>query len=334
MKVGILGGTGNISSAIVRRLVAEGHDVYCVNRGTARSSQDGAREIHIDRTDRRRFEELMRREEFEAVVDMISFDAEDAASSVRAFDGVAHLVHCSTVCTYGVDYDHFPVREEHEARPTTGYGSGKAAAEDVLMRAHRESGLPVTIVRPSTTYGPAMGLIRQVAREFSWIDRIRRGMPIVVCGDGKALHQFLHVDDAALGFAGVLGNRETIGQAYNLVRDDFVSWEQYHQVAMRVLGREVDLVGVPLGTLEQVDPARFRICSEIFAHNVVYDAAKIRDAVPEFRPTIGLEQGMEHVIDAMDRDARIPDSRDIRWEDTLIAAQRDVPARVRTEATI
>ena len=65
----------------------------------------------------------------------------------------------------------------------------------------QHDGFLVTILKPSTTYGPMQGMLRHIAWEFSWIDRIRQGKPIAVCGQGDALHQHLHVEDAARGFA-------------------------------------------------------------------------------------------------------------------------------------
>ncbi len=94
-----------------------------------------------------------------------------------------------------------------------------------------------------------MGLLRQVSRAQSWIDRVRKGKPILVCGDGNAIHQFLHVDDAALCFANVVGKERCIGQVYNMVNRGFITWAQYHRAAMSVIGREVEMVGVPFADL-------------------------------------------------------------------------------------
>jgi nucleoside-diphosphate-sugar epimerase len=243
---------------------------------------------------------------------------------VRAFRGVKQFVQCSTVCTYGVEYDWLPVTEDHPLRPITDYGRGKVAADAVFLRAYYENGFPATIIKPSTTYGPRMGLLRQVAWEFGWIDRVRKGKPILICGDGKALHQFLHVDDAALAFAGVLGKAQCIGQTYNMVRRGFVTWEQYHRLAMKVLGREVELVGVPLNDLMALDAKRFDICNKIFGHNVYYGAERLFRDVPEFQPCVSLEDGVRRVLEAMDHEGRIPDSDKETWEDEIIAAQRKV----------
>lgn len=321
MKIGIVGGTGNISEPIVRLALGQGHEVVVANRGERRPPPDGARLIRIDRHDRDRFEALMQAERFDAAIDMVSFTAEDAASSLRAFHDVGVFVQTSTTCTYGIDYNWLPATEDHPLRPITAYGRDKAAADALLLAAHFRDGFPVVILKPSTTYGPQQGLVRQVAWDFSWIDRIRRGLPILICGDGNALHQHLHVDDAALAFVGVLDKPGCLGQTYNVVRRDFITWAGYHRLAMDVLGREVDLVGVPFADLRRSAIPGFGICEEIFAHHIYYSPEKIMRDVPEFRPRVSLAKGMAEVIAAMDADGRIPDAATNTWEDAIIAAQ-------------
>ncbi|MCG3198215.1 MAG: hypothetical protein GHCLOJNM_02709 [bacterium] len=322
MKVCVVGGTGNISASVVRELLALGHEVVCFNRGTSRPPVSGARVIRGDRMDRGAFEERMRAEKFDAAFDFICFTREDAESSLRAFRGVGHLIHCSTVCTYGVDYDWLPVTEDHPLRPISDYGRNKVEADHVHLEAFHREGFPVTIIKPSSTYGPIMGCLRQVAWDFSWIDRVRKGKPILICGDGRAIHQFLHVDDAALGFAHVLGKSHTLGQTYNLVRKGFMNWREYHQTAMRVLGREVEMVGVPLEDLIALDVPEVGICRDIFAHNCYYGSERVFRDVPEFQPKISLERGLAQTIEALDREGRIPDSDMMTWEDRIITSQR------------
>ncbi|MBM3264188.1 MAG: NAD-dependent epimerase/dehydratase family protein [candidate division Zixibacteria bacterium] len=326
MRICAVGGTGNISTSFVRLLLDLGHEVTCFNRGKSGSVPDGARVIVGDRSDRAVFEQTMQEERFDAAIDMICFNREDAESSIRAFRGVGHFIQCSTVCTYGVEYDWLPATEDHPLRPISPYGRNKVEADRAFLRAFYDEGFPVTLIKPSTTYGPKMGALRQIAWDFSWIDRIRKGKSVVVCGDGKALHQFLHVDDAALCFAHVVGKTHTVGQTYNMVRRGFTTWEDHHRTAMRVLGREVELVGVPLVNLLTSEAPRVEICRDIFAHNVLYSAEKLFRDVPEFQPKVSLADGLAQVIEMMDREGRIPNADETDWEDRLIAAQRAVGA--------
>lgn len=326
MKVLVIGGTGNISASIVQRLLQCGHKVSCFNRGIKGVIPQEVEHIRGDKRDHETFESMMRKRRFDAVIDMICFTAADASSNIRAFPEVGQFVQCSTTCTYGVHYDWLPVTEDHPLRPITDYGRGKAEADRTYMDAYAQTGFPVTIIKPSTTYGPLSGLFRHIGsgRDGLWIDRVRKGKPIAICGDGQALHQFLHVDDAAKGFVGALGKQHCIGQSYNLVNRGYITWENYHKLAMKVIGREVEVVGIPVQELTAIDSKRFALCNTIFAFNCYYSAEKIFRDIPEFRSEITLEQGMERIIAHMDSTGRIVDSDTDTWEDRLIEAQMRV----------
>ena len=327
MKICIVGGTGNISTSIVKLLLKQGHEVVLFNRGQRRAPPDGVRAICGDRKDRRTFEEAMQAEQFDVAIDMICFDAEDAASAVRAFRSVKHHVHCSTVCTYGVQSDWLPVTEDHPLRPISDYGRNKVAADRTLMEAHFRDDFPVTILKPSTTFGPQWDLLRQVARGPAWVDRVRKGKPIAVCGDGRALHQWLYVDDAALAFAHILGREHCIGRTYNMTKNTFASWADYHRTAMKVIGNEAELVGIPLDTLVAAEVPGVALCRTIFSHNTVYSSARLMRDVPEFRPAVSLEEALRRVYDTMLHENRVPNLHEEDWEDRLIAAQREVAGR-------
>lgn len=326
MKVCIIGGTGNISTAFVPLLLQGGHEVTLFNRGQHPGAvvPAGVHVLKGDRKERAAFEAAIQAGHFDAVIDMICFDAEDAQSTLRACRGVKHLVYCSTVCTYGVEYDWLPATEDHPLRPASDYGRGKVAADRVFLGAFHRDGFPVTIMKPSTTFGPQWNLLRQIAWEASWVDRVRQGKPILVCGDGRALHQWLHVNDAAPAFVFALGRERCIGQTYNVMKKEFGCWADYHRAAMKVIGREVELVGVPLATLLAAKVPNVGICESIFSYNTIYSPDRLMRDVPEFRPRLSLVEGIANVYEAMQRENRIPDCDKEPWEDRLIAAQRQV----------
>ena len=318
MRVCVVGGTGNISGSIVPLLLELGHEVTCFNRGQSGDVPDGAKLIVGDRSERQSFEAMMQAERFDAAIDMICFTRDDALSDIRAFADVSHFVQVSTVCTYGVDYDWLPVTEDHPLRPISDYGRDKVAADEAFMDARRRDGFPVTIVKPSTTYGPKLGLLRQVTWEFSWISRVLESRPILICGDGLAIHQFLHVDDAALAFAHMLGRAACIGRTYNLVRRGYTTWADYHRTAMEVLGRTVEMIGVSCRDLELLKVPGHEICRDIFQHNVYYSPDALLADVPEFAPRISLAEGIKRVYAAMQAADRIPPSPKGGWEDQII----------------
>lgn len=318
-RVVIVGGTGNISTSITRLLVEKGFDVTCFNRGETHAEEIPAqvRILKGDRRDCEAFEKTMQKEAFDYAIDMICYDAEDAKSDVRAFTGVEQFIMTSTACTYGVEYDWLPVTEDHPLRPITEYGIGKAAADAVFMEAYEKNGFPVTIIKPSSTYGNQVGLVGCIGENNLWIDRVRKGKPILLAGSGNNVHQLLHVDDAAKGYVGALGKKHCIGQSYNLVREGFVTWRQIHETGMKVLGKTVDMVCVPMEVLEALGYHDRGFTCTIFGFNTIYDHHKIYRDIPEFRPSVSLEDGMRQVIAYSDAHNMIPDSDKYPMDDKL-----------------
>ncbi|MBL4700459.1 MAG: NAD-dependent epimerase/dehydratase family protein [Phycisphaeraceae bacterium] len=318
MKVCVVGGTGNISTPIVKLLLEQGHDVTLFNRGQRGSASKDVKVIVGDRKNREDFEAKIKAEKFDVAIDMICFEKMDALSDIRAFAGVSHFIQVSTVCTYGINFDFLPATEDHPLRPITDYGKNKVAADSVFMQAYHRDGFPVTIIKPSTTFGPQTGLFRQVTWDRSWPARIEEGRPLVILGEGFTPHQFLHVNDAAPCFVHVLGREKCIGQTYNMMDCGFTTWKTWHQTAMKVIGKEVELVGVTMAQLDAFDVPGRSASKEIFGHNSYYSNEKILRDIPEFNPQFSLEQAMRDVYLKTKEAGDIPESENDGWEDSLI----------------
>jgi len=323
MRVVIVGGTGHISSSIVPELLDLGHEVTCFNRGNSNAFGDGVQQIIGDRYDYPAFEKIMQQQNFDAAIDMITFNAADAASSLRAFPNVQHLIHCSTVCTYGNTFEKYPVDEDIECQPFTEYGINKHAADELYRAAHAKEGYPVTIAKPSTTCGVKNGLLRQINLEFDWIDRIRKGLPILICDGGMAMHQFMHVDDVGRAFAKMIGNKKCVGQTYNVVPTRCWSWHEFHTTAMEVLGNTVELVSLSFDQLKAGNIPGFEICEEIFSDHSYYSGEKLLRDLDNFAIKYLLPQIMQHTFEGMDRQKMIPEARTNGWEDALIKKYRE-----------
>ena len=326
MRVLVIGGTGNISSGVVAALLERDHQVVLFNRGQRPDPPPpDVQVIHGDRRAREDFENRMRVEKFDAVIDMISFDAGDAASSLRAFRGrVDHFVHCSTVMTYGPPFSGINLDETAPLNGASAYGLGKIAADALLLRAHEEDGFPVTIFKPSYTYGKGM-LGRQVGGDGAWIDRLRKGKPILSAGDGLNYFQFLSSRDAGVGFAEVLGRSRCLGEIYNLVHPTPMTWDQWHRGVAEALGVTANIVHVAQETLIAISTERFGELSENYGHAQVFSGAKLARDVPEFQPRTPLIESLAESIAWMDRHDLVPDGDADDLEDRIIAAVRGLP---------
>ena len=318
MKICVIGGTGNISTSIVSQLIACGHDVYCFNRGLSGKVPKGVHQIIGDRNDQKFYEKTMQDKSFDYAIDMVCMNAEQASSTIRAFNGVKHLIFCSSASVYGVEYSSDPKKEDFLLKPVTRYASNKADAEAFFVEAHKKDKFPITILRPSLTYGPKLGMYRQISTDPSWIDRIRKGKPILICDDGSARCQFLHVDDAAYIFVSLLGKEECFGEVYNVVHKKPYTWKEYHIEAMNVIGKKVELIEVSFKDLSKFKIPRFRLCQDSTSHDSYLSSKKLLRILPEFKYKISLNEGMYRIFKSMDEDGRIKNSFSQNWEDRII----------------
>jgi len=320
MKVLVVGGTGNISTSIVQELRRIGHDVAVVVRGTHRDElPSDVRRITADRKDYPRFEALMQKESWDAVIDMVAFSADDAASALRAFTGRAgHYVACSTVVTYGTDFTALPAHENEPQRATDAYGRGKVAMEDVLRRASGADRLPITILRPSHTFG-RIPIVRQVTGfDPTFIDRLRRGRQILVTDDAeKKTWMSLHVDDAALAFANCLCREQCFGNSYHVVGDETYSWADYHRRVGDALGLDVNLVPLPVEEITAAGGADVAILA-VTGYDGWFTNDAIKRDVPEFQQNVSFDDGIRRNVEYAQAHGMITSAEEMTWEDELI----------------
>ncbi|MDW7657568.1 MAG: NAD-dependent epimerase/dehydratase family protein [Bacillota bacterium] len=325
-RVMVVGGTGNMSTAIVRLLLDRGYDVsiYCRGQSVLPPHPD-ARVVIGDRTDRTAYIQLMRQGNYDFAIDMICRDLQDAQDDYAAFPDVGRLVFCSTAGIYGeLPAAEMPICEHYSLTlPTWKYGLIKRQAEDFLLGKYLEKRYPVTIIRPSVTFGRMKQLVRQIGMDNVWIDRIRKGKPIIT-GNPYIMRNFLHADDAAYAFAGAIEQSVCIGQTYNMVGLKPYDWQTYHRTMMKVVGRESEMIEVPLETMLANQSATFKV-SDLFLYSYRYNSylsgEKIARDIPDFRVRTSLEQGLAQAVDFIERQNLIPDSEQYPGEDEIIRLQ-------------
>jgi nucleoside-diphosphate-sugar epimerase len=332
MHVLVIGGTGTISRAIVQSLLRRGHEVALFNRGQrADPPPPEVRQIQGDRRDRAAFEAAFQRERFDVAIDMISFSAEDAGSALRALRGrVGHFIQCSTVMTYGPPFtalfqdETAPLNGRHDG----GYGAGKVAADELLLAAHAAENFPATIIKPSFTYGPGATLLRQADWGAAWIERLRRGKPILSVGDGLNYFQFLPAADAGEAFAALAGLPASHGQIYNLVHPEPLTWDEWHRAAADALGVPAEIVHAPQDLLLAVSAEHYGHLSSGFGHSQVFSGAKLAGLLPDWRPRTPRREAIAATIEWMDRQPPPAASAADELEDRIIAAVRALPDRI------
>lgn len=328
-KVMVIGGTGNIGSAVTEALLMCGYEVSVFAKGEGqKTNMRDVKFLTGDRHDREAFIQTMREGTYDCAIDLAGFTAEDAQDDINAFPHVERLVFCSTGAIYGhLRASELPIRESYRAgNPSWAYGVNKRKAEDLLMQQYYSTGYPVVILRPSITYGRGNGITRQIGGDNSWLGRIQKGRAIVT-GNPNIVRNFLHVNDAARAFIGALEHDVCMGQQYNLVGLKPRSWGDYHRAAMKALNREVEMVEIPLQALLAMQTPSFEVgetITESFQFNGHYSGEKIARDIPEFRETISLENGISMTIEMLNQKNLIPEILDHTYEDEMIQMQKNI----------
>jgi nucleoside-diphosphate-sugar epimerase len=304
MKILIIGGTGTISTGITNQLLARGDDVTLYNRGRREADiEEGAAAIRGDRTDYGAFEAQMAKAgTWDAVIDMVAFVPADVESALRAFRGrTTQYVFCSTVDVYTKPAARYPITEDAERQPAQSfpYAFNKARCEHILEEAHACGDLNVTMIRPAWTYAEGGTILHTFGWNTYFLDRLRRGRPVIVHGDGTSFWVACHRDDVARAFVGALGNQDAYGKGYHVAGEEWLTWNAYVRTVARAMDAPApEIVHIPTDLLGEVAPDRAEWCVENFQFNNIFDNTAARTDLG-FRYTIPFAEGARRVIERL-----------------------------------
>jgi nucleoside-diphosphate-sugar epimerase len=333
-KILVLGGTGLISTAITNLLLGNGEDVTVYNRGQRPARYLGkARTVRGDRNNLTAFENDMKDlARFDCVIDMICYTPQQAESAVRAFNGRAgQFIFCSSVDVYQKPAHRYPIREDEPSVGNNSYGKNKAACEDLFFAAHQRGDFPVTVMRPAWSYGEGGGLVGLYGWGTQHLDRMRKGKPLIVHGDGTAIWVACHVDDLARAFVNAIGNAKTIGKSYHVTGEEWLTWNQYYLLTAQALeAPEPRLVHVPSDLLEAIAPNRMQLTVSNFQGNNLFDNGAAR-ADLNFRYTVPYLEGARRTIQWLDWNGKIDDSDLDSVEDQILTAWQRLTEAMRQE---
>jgi nucleoside-diphosphate-sugar epimerase len=164
------------------------------------------------------------------------------------------------------------------------------------MQSYREEGFPVTIVRPSLTYDPNFPIAIGGWGCYTLADRLKKGLPIIVHGDGSSLWVVTHADDFGRGFLGLLGNLQALGHAFHITSDEVLTWDQIYQTIGEALGVEARIVHIPSDFIVRVAP---QLAGTLFGDkmwSIVFDNSKIKSFVPGFQASIPFRDGIRRTL--------------------------------------
>jgi nucleoside-diphosphate-sugar epimerase len=303
MKILFIGGTGIISSACADLAIARGHELFLLNRSVSKKIPvpEGATLLQGDvYTEEARLATLLADHHFDAVVDYIAFTANDIERDLRLFRGrTDQFVFISSASAYQKPVRNYLITEETPLEnPYWEYSRNKIACEDRLMQAYREEGFPVTVVRPSNTYGSTQLPFGVSSWRHPWtvVDRMKRGQKVILPGDGTSLWVLTWNADFAKGLVGLLGNEKAIGEAFQITSDEVLSWDQIHLEAYRALGLEPNVIHIPSDLIAIYDPDSLGSLVGDKANSVVFDNSKIKRFVSDYACEVNWAEGVRRSL--------------------------------------
>jgi nucleoside-diphosphate-sugar epimerase len=298
MRVLFIGGTGFISTAVSRMAIAEGFELYLLNRGSHPAHVPGAQRLTADIHRPEDVRAVLRGLEFDVVVDWIAYSPSDIERDLAIFAGrVEQYVFISSASAYEKPPAHYVITESTLLQnPYWEYARNKIACEERLMQAYRDEGFPVTIVRPTMTYDTNLPIAIGGWGSYTLADRLLRGRPIIVHGDGSSLWVVTHADDLARGLLGLLGNEEASGQAFHITSDEVLTWDKIYRTIAEALSVEPKIVHIPSDFIAEVAPEMSGSLLGDKTWSVVFDNSKIKAFVPGFQATVPFRDGIRRTL--------------------------------------
>ena len=338
MKILMIGGTGTISSAITRQLAESDNELWLLNRGNRRSEVPASvKQVIVDIDDTEKVLQLLGNAQFDTICEFIGFLPSQVERDIRLFQGrTRQYVYISSASAYNKPAASHVITEGTAlANPYWEYSRNKIACEDLLMKEYREKGFPVTIIRPSHTYCERAVPLSVHGLKGSWqvLKRMLEGKPVLIHGDGSSLWTLTWNEDFAKGFIGLLGNPKAIGEAFQIMSDESLSWNQIYQCVANALAVELRPYYVASDFLAATSPQEWDFTGNLIgdkAVTVCFDCSKLKRAVPGFQCTTRFDEGVRRCVaySLAHPERQEEDPEFDQWSDSVIDAQEAARTRL------
>ena len=336
MKILMIGGTGTISSAITRQLAESDNELWLLNRGSRKNEvPNNVKQIIADIDDEAEVLRQTGDTQFDAVCEFIGFLPSQVERDIRLFKGrTRQYVYISSASAYKKPAASHVITEGTTlANPYWEYSRNKIACEELLLKEYRENGFPITIIRPSHTYCERAVPVSVHGLKGSWqvLKRMMEGKPVLVHGDGSSLWTLTWNEDFACGFIGLLGNPKAIGEAFQIMSDEQLTWNQIYECVAKALNVTPKLYHVASDFLAATSPKEWDYMGNLLgdkAVTVVFDCTKLKRAVPGFQATTRFDEGVRRCVAYIlaHPELQIEDPEFDAWCDRVIAAQEAAKA--------
>ncbi len=320
MKALVTGATGFLGGAITHALIREGQEVRILTRKTSNLHRLNNLPVDIrygSLEDKSSLDDLLVGIEFVYHCAAFASDwgswldfyqanvrgVQNLLEVARQAKNLQRFVHISTTDVYG-----YPVEAVDETFPITDiglpYGRSKGLGEKAVWDFYQRTGMPVSVIRPATIYGPrSINIVVEIA---ALLHKKRMGL----INGGGVPAGLLYVDNAVEGILQAALSSQTIGQAYNLRDETNETWRQFVTVLASGMGVDFPWINLPaglaLGMAHLIEiasrmmgirnrPLLTRHATYVFCRNQGYSIKKAQRDFG-FRSRVSFEEGMERTL--------------------------------------
>ncbi|MDX6446950.1 MAG: hypothetical protein QOH71_4024 [Blastocatellia bacterium] len=287
-----------------RQAILKGIDLYLLNRGSRNKEVVGCHYLTADIRQPDDVREALKGLEFDIVVDWIAYAPDEIERDLALFNGrTRQYIFISSASVYQKPPVRYLVTESTRLHNScSDYSQNKIACEERLLRAYREEAFPVTIVRPSHTYDRHFPFALGGSAGYTVADRMKKGQPVVVHGDGSSLWVVTHAEDFGRGLLGLMGNEHAVGEAFHITSDEVLTWNQIYQTIGEALGVEPNIVHIASDFIAGLEPSLAGSLLGDKTWSVVFDNSKIKKFVPGFESVIPFREGIRRTVEWFDYD--------------------------------
>ena len=301
MKVLITGGTGTISSGLVKESVNRGYETYAITRGTNNKRNIlGANYLHADIWDTENVSSVLGNLKFDVVVECLAYGVEQLKISLNNFSK-----RCSQyvfISTAGI-YNRLGENRIKESDPKEfidwSYTRNKIECEKYLVSFSDRTGLKYTIVRPTVTYGDYRIPFPIATRTPGWtfFDRMKSGQIMLASDNVK--FSIIHIDDFSNMVVSLFGNEKAMNEDFHIAsNDNDIYWDDVIRTAGEILNVEPKIVHVSPDVIKKVWPHIYDELAYNKNLSLVLDDSKIKRTSAHIQ-TIKLKEGLERTKNMM-----------------------------------
>ena len=190
---------------------------------------------------------------------------------------------------------------------------------ELYLREQIAKDVPITIIRPSLTFGEGTRNLGTFRQNYNIIHRLKENKPLVIFGDGHHPWTYSFAPDVAAAIVSLVGVKAAIGEAFHVTGDEYTVWEDLYRAFGKLIGVEPKLVYVSSQTLYQVNPD---LCAHLLfekSYAGLFDNSKRHAAVGKKIPcTYNLESGVKLVYESWLKDNLQVDEEKDRYEDAWV----------------